>query len=719
MSSLSLNNKSSAASIASIASSNQQKSTSGDSPSLSQTSTSSRRESGLWLSPSPASSLELPEYPRLLFSIRIQEDVKSGDLSIEMFTDWLRDVPVSSCLIRVEAGFASDSTILMVSMPAAMIAHLPSDPAIIMLGVIRSKNLLISLNEPAQTGPIGSVDTTATAPEQDPSTPIESTSIPQVGIGVAVSDEQALRRLPERLRNLKGRHSVSTIGTMSSGTAQSAYTQSDEISSDGRASVMTSMSSITTGSIQYAFVPPVIRPPKHDPVNGLWNGVLRVIPCNNDHSGQLWDDSFTTFSTCTICGFSKWHGLMLIAQNIGLEAFMTAMEGFRGSGSPLDYAGNSSAHYLMSAGFDLDYLRRLHWMEARQEIYGQNVFGQNPLHVLNPSAQGQELIRLLEWFKTIPAVRFPPGILLTQRDIHGHTPLHALLCRPLERDLYAQIFKVFPFAEHQLRTIDVSGKTVFGLMNQAALKAKLVSEDDYTKFQNGILEVNAYLDRTGGTHADQEYGFNEIARGGKGTSWPSFFECRVCKQINAHSSSYLDLIKCACAQGRDRGASDSSGLTPAHALITCMRAAPDGTHETPTQTAELFRFLVPTGDTALREVLHVLDPEGNSLVHNVAVRGFHEILEYILILEQPERRRSMVNACVNRQRGEISVLAAVEEELQKISERIRTANSFLRRDPLHVRFLNETRNQLLKVKQILQNAGAEMNPSLTTRWRIT
>ncbi|KAH8775791.1 hypothetical protein F5882DRAFT_268098, partial [Hyaloscypha sp. PMI_1271] len=92
---------------------------SNDSTASSQTS-ANRRESGLWLSSSPTSSIELPEYPRLLFNIRIQEDVKFGDLSIEMFTDWLRDVPVSSSLVRVEAGFASDSTLLMVSMPAAM-----------------------------------------------------------------------------------------------------------------------------------------------------------------------------------------------------------------------------------------------------------------------------------------------------------------------------------------------------------------------------------------------------------------------------------------------------------------------------------------------------------------------------------------------------------------------------------------------------------------------
>jgi hypothetical protein len=86
-----------------------------------------------------------------------------------MFTDWLRDVPVSSSLVRVEAGFASDSTLLMVSMPAAMIAYIPSDPAIIMIGVIRSQNLL---TPPKQVGTqsTGGIERTTNAPPRPPTT---------------------------------------------------------------------------------------------------------------------------------------------------------------------------------------------------------------------------------------------------------------------------------------------------------------------------------------------------------------------------------------------------------------------------------------------------------------------------------------------------------------------------------------------------------------------
>jgi hypothetical protein len=92
---------------------------------------------------SPAISMsELPEYPRLLFSIRIREDIKPNQLSTELLADWLATIPLDTKSVRIEAGFASDSTLLMVSLPVAMLGHLPDNPAITMLGVTRSTNLL-------------------------------------------------------------------------------------------------------------------------------------------------------------------------------------------------------------------------------------------------------------------------------------------------------------------------------------------------------------------------------------------------------------------------------------------------------------------------------------------------------------------------------------------------------------------------------------------------
>jgi hypothetical protein len=78
----------------------------------------------------------------------------------------------------------------------------------------------------------------------------------------------------------------------------------------------------------------------------------------------------------------------------------------------------------------------------------------------------------------------------------------------------------------------------------------------------------------------------------------------------------------------------------------------------------------------------------------------------------------MVNASAkNRKREEISILAAVEEEARKITERIRGMSGLLMsRDT--VRSLSKTKSRLFKVKEILQMEGAEMSSSATTRWCI-
>ncbi|TVY46156.1 GATA zinc finger domain-containing protein, partial [Lachnellula occidentalis] len=97
---------------------------------------------------SSSSFSQLPKYPRLLFSIHISEDIKPNELSPKLFADWLATLPLSTSSVSVEAGFASDSTLLMVSMPVAFLEYLPDDnPAITMLGVIRSKNILSTIGD--------------------------------------------------------------------------------------------------------------------------------------------------------------------------------------------------------------------------------------------------------------------------------------------------------------------------------------------------------------------------------------------------------------------------------------------------------------------------------------------------------------------------------------------------------------------------------------------
>jgi hypothetical protein len=409
-----------------------------------------------------------------------------------------------------------------------------------------------------------------------------------------------------------------------------------------------------------------------------------------------WD---VPFASCNICGFTQWHALMLQAHSMDSNSFLSAMISLRDK-CKVDFAGNHSLHFLMSAGVGMPYFSQL--SQSQWKETSQNSFGQNPLHVLNPQDLGDELIEFLDWFKVQEA---PPGLLLTQRDLKGRTPLHCLLQRPLERDLYPKILKAFPWIEHQLGTFDTSGRTAIMMMSKAALKLKSESASDYAKIQAGIVEVKLFIsqqdEKMEGNR--QLYGFHDIARGARGTSYFGFYECRICNQANAHSNSYLDQLACACAQGRDRNGPDDTGMTPAHAIITQSRCNDDSarTPETPQQTAELLRILIPPRDRTLLETLRVLDREGNSLVYNIATRGLYELLEYVLHLEEPSRRRAMVNSCQpGPNRRDWSVLNAVDSIRSQIF------------DP-------DRKHRFSKTKHILQKAGAEMNPSVTTRWQIS
>lgn len=350
------------------------------------------------------------------------------------------------------------------------------------------------------------------------------------------------------------RNSISTIGTISTNTtwvsssAASIFSQPDFASH--RDSIATTNSSISLAS-QYSFQPkpePIplrkpLKPPRHDPEKGLWNGILRVIPCGRNHSSL---ESHDPFERCPVCGFTQWHALMVHARSMDIETFGNAMAILRGIKKE-DFAGNSPIHFLMIAGVEMAYFARL---VLRNDSTSQNVFGQNPLHVLNPQDLGEDLISFLEWFKPR---KTPPGLLLTQRDVYGQTPLHCLLQHPLPRNLYPQILNVFPFFEHQLRSLDTAGRTTIQMMNMASLKLRSESESDYQKIQDGITDIKQVLSDSGdGDH--QKYGFNDIARGARGTTWAGFFECRICNQTNTHSNSYVDQMKCACACGRDRNA---------------------------------------------------------------------------------------------------------------------------------------------------------------------
>jgi hypothetical protein len=78
--------------------------------------------------------------PRLAFAIRLRDNFSAGELSTELFIEWLRTMPTIAAEVKVEAGFDSFSTLVIVSIPISLSAYLPSDPAIISLGPVTSAN---------------------------------------------------------------------------------------------------------------------------------------------------------------------------------------------------------------------------------------------------------------------------------------------------------------------------------------------------------------------------------------------------------------------------------------------------------------------------------------------------------------------------------------------------------------------------------------------------
>jgi hypothetical protein len=514
----------------------------------------------------------------------------------------------------------------------------------------------------------------------------------------------------------QNRTSISTTSTLASGSTHSTNssynTVYDDTFSSHRASIATTNSSLSTTSFQ---LPQQrrLQLAKHDPVLGYWNSSLRVIPCGKNHSALSWEEPF---SPCSICGFSRWHSLMLHAGSIGSENLAAATMNL-GDIPRVDYAGNYPIHFLMSAGVGFEFFSTpFQWDESMP----QNVFGQNPLHVLNPIGLGEQLIVVLEWFNSREN---PPGLLLTQRDINCRTPLHTILQYPLERKMYQKVLHVIPFAEFYLSAPDSTGRNTVKMMNKAAIKAQAESPADYAKIQDGITDVKLFLSEAERAQngSNRTYGFHDIARGARGVTNALFgyYQCLICHQYNAHPNSYLAQLYCAFENGRDRNGPDETGMTPAHALVTLARCNSDEerTPETPSQTAELFRFLIPPDDARRGEALHALDPQGNNLVFNIATRGLDEILEYVLQLVEPSRRTAMVNACSRSPDGsEWSVLMAVKTKLDEAAKQIHIAE-FTHNTGLKA-VVKEKGKRLYRCKTILQQAGAELNPNVTTRWRI-
>jgi hypothetical protein len=82
------------------------------------------------------------EAPRLALAIRLRDNFVATELSTELFAEWLRIMPTIAAEVKVEAGFGSFSTLLIVSIPIGLSGYLPPDSAVISLGPITSSNIV-------------------------------------------------------------------------------------------------------------------------------------------------------------------------------------------------------------------------------------------------------------------------------------------------------------------------------------------------------------------------------------------------------------------------------------------------------------------------------------------------------------------------------------------------------------------------------------------------
>lgn len=98
-------------------------------------------------SPSFRDIQPIKQAPRLALAIRFYEDLRLEDLSADSFLEWLRTMPLVAQQVRVEAGFESFSSLLVVSIPIALFAYLSNNPAVTYLGPITSSNRVRSIQQ--------------------------------------------------------------------------------------------------------------------------------------------------------------------------------------------------------------------------------------------------------------------------------------------------------------------------------------------------------------------------------------------------------------------------------------------------------------------------------------------------------------------------------------------------------------------------------------------
>lgn len=98
---------------------------------------SSRDEDSLRIEPLASA---MPKVPRLAFAIRLKDTLRPNQLRTDLFLEWLRTIPAIAEEVKVEAGFGSFSSLIILSIPMALAAFLPWNGAVISLGPITSSN---------------------------------------------------------------------------------------------------------------------------------------------------------------------------------------------------------------------------------------------------------------------------------------------------------------------------------------------------------------------------------------------------------------------------------------------------------------------------------------------------------------------------------------------------------------------------------------------------
>jgi len=77
-----------------------------------------------------------------MLSVQLPGNVRPDQLSEDLFLEWLRMIPAVAECVKVEAGWISLSTLIIVSIPMSIWKYIEGHPAIRLVGIIQSPNLL-------------------------------------------------------------------------------------------------------------------------------------------------------------------------------------------------------------------------------------------------------------------------------------------------------------------------------------------------------------------------------------------------------------------------------------------------------------------------------------------------------------------------------------------------------------------------------------------------